>query len=163
MTFASIARSLRWAALGVLLGAAVIALFLQPAHTFAAEPSSTSVPSVGAADLASDAPPDLPPSADPADPGDPDDGQGEVVIDGPFVTPTPEGTVELAIGEPHLTPPPTDADAVTGSLGAGDGMWTPMIVLAAASGVALATAQAGLRRRSASPATRTTRGRRTRP
>ena len=48
-------------------------------------------------------------------PGDPGDGQGEVVIDGPFVTPTPEGSVLDAVSEPRLTPPPTDAVVRTGS------------------------------------------------
>jgi hypothetical protein len=171
VTHASNARRLSrpFAAAGI-----VIALVV-PAAALAAEAEPVPGSSAIAAQAPSAAPTEPAPSGpvpSPA-PADPGDGQGEVVIDGPFVTPTPEGSVLDGVSEPRLTPPPTDAVVRTGSPAVASVRGLLLTSMAGAVALALALgAIAGrergrrrwlaVRARAASPATRTTRGRRTR-
>ncbi len=172
MTHASIARSLRrsFAAAGI-----VIALAL-PAVALAEEPE----PDPGSSTIAAQAPSAAATEPSPSAPGptlapgEPGDGQGEVVIDGPFVTPTPEGSVLDAVSEPRLTPPPTDANVRTGSPAAAGARGLLLTSVAGALALALALGtiagrergrprRDAVRARAASPARRTTPVRRTPP
>ena len=83
---------------------ALLAALAAPVATCAAQPGPSEAPSEPAASQ----------PAPTTAPGDPGDGQGEVVIDGPFVTPTPEASILDAGSEPRLTPPPTDVVPRTG-------------------------------------------------
>jgi hypothetical protein len=159
----------RIAAAGIVIALAV------PAAALAAEPQ----PAQDAPAIAAQAPSAAPIEPAPSDPvptlapGDPGYGQGEVVIDGPFVTPTPEGSVLDAIREPRLTPPPTDAVARTGPP-AMDHAWQQLLALIAGASALIITlgttasprrngrGRRAVRARAATPATRTTPGRRTR-
>ena len=154
MTHKPIARRLRrsFAAAGI-----VIALAL-PAAALADEPAPDPGSSAIAAQAPSAAPTEPAPSGPGptlAAPGDPGDGQGEVVIDGPFVTPTPEGSVLDAVSEPRLTPPPTDAGVRTGSPAAASARG--LLLTSVAGAVALALALCAISGREARPAT-TSRG-----